>query len=137
MSFITTKGVYGLNAMYELTQGDGVTPMQIKNIAQKAGIPFNYLEQLLNQLRRAGLINSVRGAKGGYLLARTPDRILIYDILVALEGELTFAEYTLDNKILEMFFKDMQNGIEEFLKVPLSEFQKYENILLDGLTYSI
>jgi Rrf2 family protein len=123
--------------MYELTQGDGVTPMQIKSIAQKAGIPFNYLEQLLNQLRRAGLINSVRGAKGGYLLARSPDRILIYDILVALEGELTFAEYTLDNKILEMFFKDMQNGIEEFLKVPLSEFQKYENILLDGLTYSI
>ncbi|MDR0407344.1 MAG: Rrf2 family transcriptional regulator [Campylobacteraceae bacterium] len=137
MSFITTKGVYGLNAMYELMQGDGVTPMQIKNIAQKAGIPFNYLEQLLNQLRRAGLINSVRGAKGGYLLARTPDRILIYDILVALEGELVFAEYTLDNKVLEMFFKDTQNGIEEFLKVPLSEFQKYESILLDGLTYSI
>jgi Rrf2 family protein len=123
--------------MYELMQGDGVTPMQIKNIAQKAGIPFNYLEQLLNQLRRAGLINSVRGAKGGYLLARTPDRILIYDILVALEGELVFAEYTLDNKVLEMFFKDTQNGIEEFLKVPLSEFQKYESILLDGLTYSI
>ncbi|MDR1975654.1 MAG: Rrf2 family transcriptional regulator [Campylobacteraceae bacterium] len=137
MAFITTKGVYGLSAMYELTQGDGVTPMQIKNIAQKAGIPFNYLEQLLNQLRRAGLINSVRGAKGGYILARTPDRILIYDILVALEGELVFAEYTLENKILSMFFDDMQKGIEEFLKIPLSEFQKYANILLGGLTYSI
>ncbi|MDR3346218.1 MAG: Rrf2 family transcriptional regulator [Campylobacteraceae bacterium] len=137
MSFITTKGVYGLSAMYELTQGDGVTPMQIKNIAQKAGIPFNYLEQLLNQLRRAGLINSIRGAKGGYVLARTPDRILIYDILVALEGELAFAEYSLENRILDMFFKDTQKSIEELLKIPLSEFQKYENILLDGLTYSI
>jgi hypothetical protein len=56
---------------------------------------------------------------------------------VALEGELAFAEYSLENRILDMFFKDTQKSIEELLKIPLSEFQKYENILLDGLTYSI
>ncbi|MFV0481201.1 MAG: RrF2 family transcriptional regulator [Campylobacteraceae bacterium] len=137
MAFITTKGVYGLAAMYELSCGDGVTPMQIKNIATKANIPYNYLEQLLNQLRRAGLINSVRGAKGGDLLANTPDKMLSYDILVAVEGELLFADYTLENKVLGLFFEDVQKNIEKILKTPLSDFNKYESILLDALNYSI
>ncbi len=70
MSLISTKGTYGLSAMYELSLAKSDKPMQIKDISKKANIPQNYLEQLLVVLRRAELVVSVRGAQGGYFLAR-------------------------------------------------------------------
>ena len=73
MPLISTKGVYGLTAMYELSKHQEDSPMQIKDISANANIPQNYLEQLLSKLRRAELVKSIRGARGGYILAKTPD----------------------------------------------------------------
>ncbi len=62
MPLISTKGVYGLAAIYELSKHKDDTPMQIKDISANASIPQNYLEQLLSKLRRADLLISTRGA---------------------------------------------------------------------------
>lgn len=137
MALISTKGIYGLCAMYELSNADFMVPMQIKSIAQKTHIPCGYLEQILNQLRKEGVVKSVRGAKGGYILNKSSEEILIYDVLVALEGEVIFATYNLENKVLDMFFNDINKKIKDILYLPLSEFKKYENILFGSLNYTI
>ena len=68
--------------MYELSKHQEDSPMQIKDISANANIPQNYLEQLLSKLRRAELSKSIRGARGGYILAKTPDEIKVVDILL-------------------------------------------------------
>ncbi len=88
MPLISTKGVYGLTAMYELSKHQEDTPMQIKDISANANIPQNYLEQLLSKLRRAELVKSIRGARGGYILAKSAKEIKIVDILIALEDDI-------------------------------------------------
>jgi len=84
---LSCKTEYALLALLELTshysQG---TPLQIRQIADKQGIPDRYLEQLLATLRRGGLVTSQRGAKGGYRLAREPWRITLLDAIACLEG---------------------------------------------------
>ncbi len=103
MPLISTKGVYGLTAMYELSKHDNKSPMQIKEISSNANIPQNYLEQLLSKLRRAELVKSIRGARGGYILARESKDILVKDILIALEGDLKIVDSKTKNPILNIF----------------------------------
>ena len=89
---ISNKGIYALRAMFDLAQQVGKGPVQSDDIATRQGIPVNYLNQLLIPLRQAGLIESVRGAQGGHLLALTPERITLCDIIVAIEGPLLIGE---------------------------------------------
>lgn len=89
---ISSKGDYGLRALFDLAQHFGQGPIQSEEIAQRQGIPVNYLNQLLIVLRRAGLIESLRGPLGGHMLARRPEMINLYDILIALEGPLLPSE---------------------------------------------
>ena len=89
---LSTKGRYGINAMYDLAQYGGDVPQPTKAIAERANIPEAYLEQLISQLRRSGLVKSVRGAQGGYLLARSPDEITVGQVLRSLEGDLDLVE---------------------------------------------
>ena len=103
MPLISTKGVYGLSAMYELSKHKADTPMQIKDISANANIPQNYLEQLLSKLRKANLVNSIRGARGGYILAKKPDEIKIVDILIALEDDIKIIDSKSENPILNIF----------------------------------
>ena len=83
---LSTKGKYGLYAMYYLAQhaGDGCQPL--KSVAE-IGVSEDYLEQLLGGLRRAGLVSTVRGAQGGYSLAKAPEEITVGDIIDALAGQ--------------------------------------------------
>ncbi len=97
MPLISTKGVYGLTAMYELSKYQEDSPMQIKEISANANIPQNYLEQLLSKLRRAELVKSIRGARGGYILAKSAKKIKIVDILLALEDDIKMIEVTAEN----------------------------------------
>ena len=83
---ISTKGRYGLKAMFELACRYGETPVSIRAIAEAQGISEHYLEQLFKKLRKAGVVQSIRGAQGGYALARPPEEITIGEILRALEG---------------------------------------------------
>ena len=89
---LSTKGQYGVRAMYDLAQLYGGAPQSVKCIAERQGIPEAYLEQLIAPLRRAGLVLSIRGAQGGYVLADKPANISVGAILRALEGPLAATE---------------------------------------------
>ncbi|HSG05104.1 MAG TPA: Rrf2 family transcriptional regulator, partial [Nitrospiria bacterium] len=66
---LSAKTEYGIQALLELASRNGDAPAQAKSIAQRQNIPYRFLEQVLNNLRKAGLIESIRGAQGGYTLA--------------------------------------------------------------------
>lgn len=85
---ISSKGDYGLRALFDLAQHVGQGPVQSEEIARRQGIPVNYLNQLLITMRRAGLIESLRGPQGGHLLAREPEQITLLEALTVLEGPL-------------------------------------------------
>lgn len=83
---VSTRGEYGVRAMVALAHGFGNGPMSITEIARQSNVPPAYLEQLIAPLRRASLVESKRGARGGYMLAREPELIRIGDIYRVMEG---------------------------------------------------
>lgn len=90
---ISTKGRYGLRAMiYIASHATDDNCVSLKSIAQAEGISDNYLEQLIAQLKKYKLVKSVRGANGGYTLAKQPVEISVGEILRALEGSLAPVE---------------------------------------------
>jgi len=89
---LSTRGRYGIHAMYDLAVTYQSGPQPLKAIAERQSVPEAYLEQLMAPLRREGLINSVRGAQGGYLLARPPSEITVGQVLRTLEGELSIID---------------------------------------------
>lgn len=89
---ISTKGHYGVQAMFDLAQHYGQGPISLKSIAGRQDLSEHYLEQLIAVLRKAGLVKSVRGAQGGYILAREPADIKVGDIIRVLEGPIAPVE---------------------------------------------
>ncbi|MFH0778898.1 MAG: Rrf2 family transcriptional regulator [Candidatus Eisenbacteria bacterium] len=88
MRLSTAAGRYGIRAMYDLAARYGKGPVSGKDIARRQRIALPYLEQLMNRLRRSGLVRSVRGPQGGFLLARSPGRIKVGAIMRVLEGPI-------------------------------------------------
>lgn len=85
---LSTKGRYGLRALIDLAQYSEVEPVSISSIAERQKLSERYLEQLMSLLKKAGLIKSIRGAGGGYVLAKDAADISVGDVLRALEGSL-------------------------------------------------
>ncbi len=83
---ISTRGEYGVRAMVALAHQYGGGPMSITAVAKASSVPPAYLEQLIGPLRRAGLVESKRGAQGGYQLSRPPSAIRIGDVYRVMEG---------------------------------------------------
>jgi Rrf2 family transcriptional regulator, cysteine metabolism repressor len=88
---LSTKGKYGVRAVFEIARHYGKGPITIKEIAERQGISFSYLEQILHKLGKSGMIESVRGPAGGYLLARKPAELTIGDIVRTLEGPIALS----------------------------------------------
>jgi len=86
---LTAKSEYGVLAAIDLACNYGDGPVSAREIAERRSIPPRFLEQLFVPLRRAGLVSAVRGAKGGFVLTRTPAEITVLDIVEALEGSLS------------------------------------------------
>lgn len=89
---ISTKGRYGLTIMIALAKKDGEGPTSLKSIANDHNLSEHYLEQLIAPLRNATLVKSVRGAYGGYMLAKNSADITAGDIIRVLEGPITPVE---------------------------------------------
>ena len=85
---LSTKGRYGLRAVLDLAVHADEEAVALSQIAERQGISMNYLEQLIAKLKKAGIVNGIRGAQGGYVLAAPAEEISIGDILRALEGDL-------------------------------------------------
>ncbi len=84
----STKAEYGVRVMVDLARRGGAQPVALAEIAEAEGLPLAYLEHLVARLRRAGLVESRRGAHGGYLLAREPAQITMAEVVEALEGRI-------------------------------------------------
>jgi Rrf2 family transcriptional regulator, cysteine metabolism repressor len=84
----STKAEYGVRVMVELARRAGEDPIPLAEIAAHDGLPLAYLEHLVARLRKAGLVDSRRGSRGGYLLARSPTEITMAEVVEALEGSI-------------------------------------------------
>lgn len=90
---LSTKGRYGVKAMFDLAlNSSSEKTVTLRSIAERQGISEPYLEQLMSGLRKAGLIKSVRGAQGGYMLSSSPDKITVGDVIRTLEGSMAPTE---------------------------------------------
>ena len=87
MISITTKSPYAVAALVELA-GAGEDPVPIGELARRRDIPVQFLEQLFATLRRAGVVKSQRGVKGGYLFDRKPDEVTVLEVVEILDGPL-------------------------------------------------
>ena len=85
---LSTKGRYGLRAVVDLALFSEHDTVALSSIAERENISISYLEQLIAKLKKAGIVTSIRGAQGGYKLAKPADEISVGDILRALEGNL-------------------------------------------------
>ncbi len=93
---LSTRTRYGVRAALELAENVGHRPLQLKVIAEHQDISVKYLEQLMNILRSAGFVRSVRGSKGGYVLAKPPAQIRLSDVFNSLEGPVITTECVQD-----------------------------------------
>jgi Rrf2 family iron-sulfur cluster assembly transcriptional regulator len=85
---LTTKGRFAVTAMLDLAMRDANGPVTLAGISERQGISLSYLEQLFGKLRRAELVESVRGPGGGYCLARLVEDITVADIIIAVDEPL-------------------------------------------------
>ena len=91
---VSTRGDYASRALLSLAlQADGSKPTSVRDIAERTGLPQPYLEQILLALKGAGIVRSKRGVGGGYILARTPDRITLGEIVSAVDGPISVGDF--------------------------------------------
>jgi Rrf2 family protein len=86
---ISFKATYGIVAALDLAMHNGAVPVQAKSIAHRQAIPLRFLEQVLLAMKQAGLVDSARGAQGGYRLSRLPKEISLAQIVETLDGSLS------------------------------------------------
>jgi Rrf2 family cysteine metabolism transcriptional repressor len=85
---VSLRATYGIMAAVDLAMHLGTAPVQAKSIARRQAIPARFLEQVLHSMKKAGLVSSIRGAQGGYVLSKKPSEVSIAEILEALDGPL-------------------------------------------------
>ena len=88
---ISTRGRYGLRALIELSTLSRDGPVTLRDLSEKQNMSINYLEQIFYKLKKAGIVQSIRGAKGGYTLASGEDKITVSQIINALDGPISIS----------------------------------------------
>lgn len=137
MFSVSSKGVYGLTAMVELAGKWNLGSTQIRDLAKPHGIPQHYLEQILVTLKKAGLVESYRGAQGGYALAQEPGNITVLDVLSSLEGRLEVVPENECARSLDFFWQDISTTIGAQLQMTLEELVNERRKHTEQLSYSI
>ncbi|WP_424768778.1 cysteine metabolism transcriptional regulator CymR [Paenibacillus sp. sgz302251] len=125
---ISTKGRYGLTIMMELASKFGEGPTSLKSIAERNQLSEHYLEQLVAPLRNAGLVKSIRGAYGGYILSKEPETITAGDIIRILEGPISPVDFTEeDDPAKRQLWLRIRDSIAEVLdSTTLADLITYE-----------
>ncbi|MCA1989488.1 MAG: Rrf2 family transcriptional regulator, partial [Desulfarculus sp.] len=135
---LSTRGRCGVRALLVVALHPGDGPIALQELAQRQGISAKYLEQLLIPLKASGLVNSVRGAKGGYLLAVAPDKVSLYDIVRTLEGPLAVVECVQDPGVCErvggctvhLVWGEMSQLLVDFLtRISLADMVERQQLL--------
>ncbi|MCK4258532.1 MAG: Rrf2 family transcriptional regulator [Halanaerobiales bacterium] len=130
---LSTKGRYGVRAMFDLAIRYGTGPVSIRSIAERQGLSEHYLEQLIAVLRKAGLVKSVRGAYGGYFLTKEPKDITVGDVIRVLEGPIAPTECVSDDE--ENHCANSEDCVTRFIWEKLKDKidQVLDEISLDDL----
>lgn len=126
---ISTKGRYGLRALLDLAVHSNGEHVPLSNIAERQEISENYLEQVFSTLRKSGLIKSVKGAQGGYVLADKTSNIKVGTILRVLEGDLSVADEEISSQ--ERFNLSLQHCLQVSVWDKMTESI---NTLVDSIT---
>ncbi len=124
MFTLSAKGTYGLTALMELGLNRNKGSVQIRDIAVRHGIPQHYLEQILVVLKKAGFVESFRGAQGGYALAQDPDSISVLDVLSRLEGKLEVAAESRRDGVLGFFWDEIERSLRKALNLSLGDLMR-------------
>ena len=98
---LSTRVRYGTRALLDIAQHRGDKPVLLRDIAKRQQVSRNYLEQILGQLKAAGLVRSIRGVRGGFVLTKPPSEIKLSEIFLALEGPISLVECVEDANICE------------------------------------
>ena len=85
---LSTKSRYGVRALFDIAYHSEGLPTQIKEISRRQGITPRYLEQIFQRLKRAGIVKSIRGPKGGYYLSRKPEEIVLSEVICAMDESI-------------------------------------------------
>jgi len=134
---ISSKTIYAVAALQELGSIPEKEVLKIKEIAANASIPQNFLEQILLELKKQGLLTSIKGAHGGYKLARDLQDITLKDVVVILESDIFSDIEQTDNPALTLFWKDLKENVSAVFEIPLSELKNYQLKATQTLNYSI
>lgn len=134
---ISTKTVYAVAALYELGNGPPEKLMKIKDIARQTNISQNFLEQILLELKKSGFLLSIKGAQGGYRLAKPLSDILLKEIMAVLENDAFSSPCKTDNPALKLFWQERNEEAEKLFSVPLSQLQVCQQRVNQALNYSI
>lgn len=124
---LSNKGRYAVRALFDIAYFNGGQATQAKDIAERQGIPPRFLEQIFQDLKRAGIVVSKRGPQGGYSLAGEPDSVRLGDVIRALEGPLLLSggnEHGEDEvvSVTEAVFRDLSQRVEScFDEVTLAD----------------
>lgn len=137
MKVFSEKVNYGLSAIFELAKNYYKGYIQIKEIATAQNIPQSYLEQLLINLKRAGLVDSMRGAQGGYKLKKSAHDIRIIDLIEALEAPITIVDYSKNSEVLQSFWRKIEVEFTELFNNTLEDLINEEELLRKKIDYQI
>ena len=121
---ISTKGRYGLRALTDLAVYSQGEPTALATVAARQKISLNYLEQVFGQLRKAGLVRSIKGPSGGYLLAKPVRDITVEEILEVLEGPFSIVGEELDKGSLDPMQLAIKNLVWDEIDARINEFMK-------------
>lgn len=134
---ISSKTIYAVAALQELGSIPDKEVLKIKEIAANASIPPNFLEQILLELKKQGLLTSIKGAHGGYKLAKNLQEITLKDVVIILESDIFSDIEQTDDPALTLFWKDLKQNVSEVFEIPLSELKNYQLKATQTLNYSI
>src|SRR5918997_456582 len=141
---ISCKAEYGIRALLDLALYSQQGPSLSRDTAQRQGIPETYLNQLLLQLRRSGLVASVRGPRGGHMLARPAEQITVLEIMEALEGPLVVVPEgmpvmpTETDAILSSLWDELRATVRKHLaQITLQDLAERKRLRNDELMYEI
>jgi len=119
---VNTKVRYGLRAILQIADGFGGDPVPISAISESQEISGKYLEQVVGTLRKAGLISSRKGVRGGYSLCRDPKDINLWDIITALDSHTTLVDCVLEPEVCDRSDDCLTRSIWTLLSARMKEF---------------
>lgn len=134
---ISTKTIYAISALKVLNKVKSNDVLKIKDISLQAKIPQNFLEQILLELKKNGLLISVKGAYGGYKLAKPLKDITLKDVVMVLETDIFSPLHQVEDYGLKLFWEDLKNRVEKEFDISLTTLEEFDLQANKVLNYSI